>query len=83
MRSRFDMQLAELNREMIGMGMLCETAIAKASKALLSCDISMAKELPELLAQINRKERESRGSACGSCCTSSRWLRICAPSPPP
>ena len=61
MRSRFDMQLAELNREMIGMGMLCETAIAKASKALLSCDISMAKELPELLAQINRKERDIEG----------------------
>lgn len=58
MRSRFDRQLEELNKEMITMGMLCETAIAKASKALLSCDIEMANALPELLSQINQKERD-------------------------
>lgn len=58
MRSRFDMELDELNRKMIAMGMLCETAIARASKALLTCDIAMAGELPELLAQINAKERD-------------------------
>lgn len=58
MRSRFDMQLEELHREMITMGMFCETAIAKASKSLLSCDISMANELPELLTRINQKERD-------------------------
>ncbi len=58
MRSRFDMQLEELNKEMITMGMLCETAIAKASKALLSCDTELARELPRLLTQVNQKERE-------------------------
>lgn len=58
MRSRFDMQLEELNREMITMGMLCETAIAKASKALLSCDRDLARQLPQLLTQVNQKERE-------------------------
>lgn len=58
MRSRFDRQLEELNKEMITMGMLCETAIAKASKALLSCDMEMANALPELLSQIDQKERD-------------------------
>lgn len=58
MRSRFDMQLEELNREMITMGMICETAIAKASKSLLSCDSDMAGELPQMLGQINQKERD-------------------------
>lgn len=58
MRSRFDMQLEELDREMIAMGMLCETAIAKASKALLLCDTAMANELPGLLARVNQKERD-------------------------
>lgn len=58
MRSRLDMQLEALNREMITMGMLCETAIAKASKSLISCDTDMANELPELLNQINQKERD-------------------------
>ena len=58
MRYQFDMQLAELNKKMITIGMLCETAIAKTSKALLSCDVVTAKELPELLAQITESERE-------------------------
>lgn len=58
MRSRLDMQLEALNREMITMGMLCETAIAKASKSLISCDTDMANELPELLNQISQKERD-------------------------
>lgn len=58
MRAQFDLQLEELNREMITMGMLCETAVAKASKALLSCDGSIAADLSEQLVQINQKERE-------------------------
>lgn len=61
MRSQFDMQLSELNKNMITMGMLCETAIAKTSKALLSSDMHMAQELPELLNQIAEKEREIEG----------------------
>lgn len=61
MRSQFDLQLSELNKKMITIGMLCETAIAKASKALLGSDIHMAQELPELLNQIAEKEREIEG----------------------
>ncbi len=58
MRRQFDLQLAELNKKMITIGILCETAIAKTSKALLACDIATAKELPELLSQITESERE-------------------------
>ena len=58
MRSQFDRQLQKLKTEMIAMGLLCRMAIDKASKALLHCDTSMAKELPELLAHIDQKERE-------------------------
>lgn len=61
MRSQFDMQLSELNNKMINIGMLCETAIAKASKSLLNHDMRMAQELPELLNQIAEKEREIEG----------------------
>lgn len=61
MRSRFDIQLAELHNKMITIGMLCETAIARTSKALLACDAEMAKELPELLGQITEREREIEG----------------------
>lgn len=61
MRSRFDMQLSELKKMMITIGMLCETAIAKASKALLERDMHMARELPELVSQISEKEREIEG----------------------
>lgn len=58
MRSKFDMQLEELKKEMTTMGMLCENAIAKTSHALLTCDVALAKELPELLNQVTQKERD-------------------------
>lgn len=58
MRSRFDMQLEQLKLEMTSMGMLCENAIAKASHALLNCDVKAAGELPELLNQVTQKERD-------------------------
>ena len=58
MRSRFDMQLEQLKLEMTSMGMLCENAIAKASHALLDCDVKAAGELPELLNQVAQKERD-------------------------
>lgn len=61
MRFQFDMQLSELNNKMINIGMLCETAIAKTSKALLTCDIATARELPELLRQIAESERIIEG----------------------
>lgn len=58
MRSRFDTQLEELNKEMITMGMLCETAIAKVAHALTKGDLTLAKTLPELAVQIKHKERD-------------------------
>ena len=47
MRTRFDEQLQQLNREMIRMGALCEQAIAVAAKALL--DEVAGMNLAELL----------------------------------
>ena len=38
MRSRFDEQLAELNKELIEMGALCEEVIAMVSQALTAGD---------------------------------------------
>lgn len=61
MRSKLDAQLEELRKEMTTMGMLCETAIAKASHALLNCDRQLALELPELLNQVTQKERDIEG----------------------
>lgn len=58
MRSQFDRQLECLNQELITMGMLCESAIAKASQALLTGNLPLARELPDLLTQVNQKERE-------------------------
>ncbi|HAA99972.1 MAG TPA: phosphate transport system regulatory protein PhoU [Ruminococcaceae bacterium] len=57
MRSRFDEQLAQLNKELIEMGALCEEVIALASKALSEADISLAKKVAPLDAQIDQKER--------------------------
>jgi phosphate transport system protein len=58
MRANFDEQLEILNQEMIRMGMLCETAISRASDSLLKYDMNEAKSLVELLEQINQKDRE-------------------------
>ena len=58
MRSKFDDQLALLNRELIQMGALCENAIALSAKALLEGNAVLAKDVPELSQQIDRKERD-------------------------
>ena len=57
MRSRFDEQLAILNRELIEMGALCEEAIALAAKALTDKDKTMAAEVTAMDAEIDQKER--------------------------
>ena len=61
MRSKFDLQLEELKKEMTTMGMLCENAIAKASHALMTCDATLAREVPEFLIQVTQKERDVEG----------------------
>ena len=48
MRSRFDNQLAELNRELIEMGAMCEESISMALKARMEGDKALAKRLPGL-----------------------------------
>ena len=58
MRSRFDEQLALLNKEMIEMGALCEEVIALASKALTEADPELAKKVAPLDAEIDQKERD-------------------------
>ncbi len=58
MRANFDEQLEILNQEMIRMGMLCETAISRASDSLLNYDMHEARSLVDLLEQVNQKDRE-------------------------
>ena len=57
MRSRFDEQLAIINRELIEMGALCEEAIALAAKALTDKDKTMAAKVAAMDAEIDQKER--------------------------
>ena len=58
MRSRFDEQLNVLNSEMIQMGALCEEAIALASKALTTGDLTLAKKVIPISSDIDHKERD-------------------------
>ena len=55
MRSRFDEQLALLNKELIEMGALCEEAIAQTSKALTDNDQQLAQKVAPLDAEIDQK----------------------------
>ena len=58
MRSRFDEQLSILNTEMIKMGALCEEAIALASKALTTGDVTLAENVSAISSDIDHKERD-------------------------
>ncbi len=57
MRSRYDQQLALLNRELIEMGALCEEAIALAARALTEGEPQLAKQVAPLDGEIDQKER--------------------------
>ena len=57
MRNRFDNQLAELNKELISMGALCENAIASAVKSLLESNTRLAASAIRIDHEIDRKER--------------------------
>ena len=57
MRSRFDEQLAELNKELIEMGALCEEVIAMVSQALTAGNTEQARKVAPLDAEIDQKER--------------------------
>ena len=59
MRSRFDEQLAQLNRELIEMGALCEEVIALAvASALTEGDRELATKVAPLDEEIDQKERD-------------------------
>ena len=58
MRSRFDEQLALLNKELIEMGALCEEVIALASQSLTEGNTALTAKVSPLDAEIDRKERE-------------------------
>lgn len=58
MRNRFDLQLRQLNNELIEMGSLIETAIARAYKALINQSVDVAKENIEFDSEIDQKEKE-------------------------
>ena len=57
MRSHFDEQLAQFNRELTEMGALCEEAIALAAKSLVDCDKTLAARIAPLDGEIDQKER--------------------------
>ena len=58
MRSRFDEQLAQLHRELIEMGALCEEVIALSAQALTEGNAELAARVAPLDQEIDRKERE-------------------------
>ena len=58
MRSKFDEQLEHLNHELISMGGLCENAIAMSAKALTDHNKVLASKVPELVLEIDQKERD-------------------------
>ena len=58
MRSRFDEQLALLNKELIKMGSLCEEVIALVTRALTRGDKALAERVAPLDREIDQKERE-------------------------
>ena len=58
MRNSFDMQLRKLNNELIEMGSLIETAIARAYNALINHNIEVARENVEFDREIDQKEKE-------------------------
>ena len=57
MRSRFDEQLSELNKELTQMGALCEEIIESAAKALTEKDTTAISKIPALEEEINHMER--------------------------
>lgn len=58
MRSQFDEQLAQLNREMIEMGALCEQIISMVSDALNRWDPQLQAHIRPVASAIDQKERD-------------------------
>ncbi len=58
MRKQFETQLEELNLQLIKMGALCETAIARAVRALLNQDNELANLVIQQEREINQYEKD-------------------------
>ncbi len=58
MRKQFEAQLEDLNMRLIKMGALCETAIARAIRALLNKDDELAQQVIDNEKDINHAEKE-------------------------
>ncbi len=58
MRSRFDAQLAALNREMMEMGNLCVEVISLAANALIRGSGEFSSQIAPLDREIDQKERD-------------------------
>ncbi len=58
MRSRFDGQLALLNKELITMGSLCEEAITLVLEALCGGNVEAAKKVTAMDDEIDQMERD-------------------------
>lgn len=57
MRTRFDEQLATLNRKLIRMGSICEEVIALAAKEMVNKDFAMAQQIELLSNELDQMER--------------------------
>ena len=58
MRTRFDMELDNLNSDMIAMGALCENAISEAMQSLFSADKTAAQRTIQEDREIDQKEKD-------------------------
>lgn len=58
MRSRFDQQLALLNRELTLMGALCEEILSKVSQSMMDWDPDLKKNIQPVAQEIDQKERD-------------------------
>ncbi len=58
MRTKFDAQLAILNRDLIQMGAICEEVIALAAKALMTGDLTLAHKIEPLTGELDQMERD-------------------------
>lgn len=61
MRSKFDEQLLELNKEMIEMGNKIILSIKNAIEALVACDENMAKAIMESDAEVDHLQKKIEG----------------------
>lgn len=58
MRSRFDQQLALLNRELTLMGALCEDILSRVSQSMMDWDPDLKKNIQPVAQEIDQKERD-------------------------